>query len=113
VTAINADGTQKSADDWSVGRIVLRRGSSIGAGATIVTGVVVGEFAMVAAGAVVTRDVPNHGLVAGSPARLIGWVCACGFRHALTSDPSWQCPDCGGRVEVPGAHDVASSDEQD
>jgi UDP-2-acetamido-3-amino-2,3-dideoxy-glucuronate N-acetyltransferase len=60
--------------------VVLRHGASIGAGAVIVAPAEVGPFATVGAGAIVTRDVPGHALVAGSPARRIGWVCACGHR---------------------------------
>jgi len=78
--AINPDGTLKGSADWEVGKIVLRYGCAIGAGAVIVTGVTVGRWAMVGAGAVVTHDVPDHGLVVGNPARLIGYVCTCGHR---------------------------------
>jgi UDP-2-acetamido-3-amino-2,3-dideoxy-glucuronate N-acetyltransferase len=60
--------------------VVIRAGASIGAGAVIVAPAEVGTFATVGAGAIVTRDVPGHALVAGSPARRIGWVCACGHR---------------------------------
>lgn len=56
----------------------VRRGTTIGANATVGPGVVLGEFSMVGMGSVVTRDVPPHGLVIGNPARLIGWLCACG-----------------------------------
>jgi UDP-2-acetamido-3-amino-2,3-dideoxy-glucuronate N-acetyltransferase len=56
------------------------RGASVGANATVVCGVRVGRYALVAAGAVVTRDVAAHGLVVGNPARRVGWVCACGRR---------------------------------
>jgi acetyltransferase-like isoleucine patch superfamily enzyme len=58
----------------------VRRGATVGANATIVCGVTVGAHAFVAAGAVVTRDVPAHALVAGNPARQLGWVCTCGAR---------------------------------
>lgn len=57
---------------------VVRRGATIGANATVVCGVTIGENAFVAAGAVVTRDVASHALVAGSPARRLGWACTCG-----------------------------------
>lgn len=57
---------------------LVRRGASIGANATVVCGVTIGAHALVAAGAVVTRDVPAHALVAGNPARIKGWVCLCG-----------------------------------
>jgi UDP-2-acetamido-3-amino-2,3-dideoxy-glucuronate N-acetyltransferase len=59
---------------------LVRRGATLGANATIVCGVVIDEFAFVAAGAVVTRDVARHALVAGNPARSIGWMCECGER---------------------------------
>jgi UDP-2-acetamido-3-amino-2,3-dideoxy-glucuronate N-acetyltransferase len=64
--------------EWAVIPTWVRRGASIGAHATIVCGVELGAWSMVAAGAVVTHDVPPHGLVTGSPARLRAWVCACG-----------------------------------
>lgn len=99
--AINPDGTLKSADDWEVGRILLRCGASIGAAATIVTGVTVGRFAMVAAGAVVTRDVPDRGLVIGVPARQVGWVCDCGCRLDADATGTWSCPKCR-RAYAPG-----------
>ena len=78
--AITSTGELARADDWEVSPIAIRFGSSIGAGAVVVAGVDVGEFATVGAGAIVTRDVPSHALVVGNPARRIGWVCACGAR---------------------------------
>lgn len=85
--AITAEGVLATADDWTVDTIVLRHGSSIGAGAIIVAGTDVGRFATVGAGAVVTRAVPDHALVAGNPARLLGWVCACGRRLLAAGEP--------------------------
>lgn len=78
--AINPDGSLQSAADWTVAPTHIGYGASIGANAAIVCGVTVGPWAMVAAGAVVTRDVPAHGLVMGNPARLVGYVCMCGQR---------------------------------
>lgn len=72
-------------------RTVVREGASIGANATIVCGVEIGAWAMIAAGAVVTRDVPAHALVVGVPAKGEGWVCQCGAK--LTG--SLLCPACG------------------
>ena len=95
--AINPDGSLKSADDWVVSQTLLRFGCSVGANATIVAGVTVGRFAMVGAGAVVTHDVPDHGLVVGCPARLVGYVCACGQKvsdEAPAAGPL-PCPACG------------------
>lgn len=66
--------------DWKVVPTRVDDGASIGANATILCGITIGGQAMVAAGAVVTKDVPAHGLVAGVPAKLIGWVCECGRR---------------------------------
>ena len=80
--AITAEGGLAGAGDWELSPIVLRYGASIGAGAIVVAGVEVGRFATVGAGAVVTRSVVDHALVAGNPARRIGWVCACGWRLA-------------------------------
>jgi len=67
-----------SASDWEIVPTRVRRGASIGANATIVCGVEIGDFSMVGAGAVVIHDVERHELVVGNPARRIGWVCACG-----------------------------------
>lgn len=62
---------------------LVRRGASIGANATIVCGTTIGQHAMIGAGAVVTRDVPDHALVVGVPATQVGWVCECGEVLAL------------------------------
>lgn len=97
--AINPDGTLKRDSDWTVGAVRLRYGSSIGAGAVILTDVTIGRFALVGAGAVVTRDVPDHALVAGNPARQLGWVCRCAARlHA--SGARWRCPSCGEELDL-------------
>src|SRR5699024_7924283 len=72
--AINPDGTQKSGDDWEPVGVTIERGASIGARATCVAPVTIGAWATVAAGAVVVKDVPSYALVAGTPARRIGWV---------------------------------------
>lgn len=78
--SIRHDGELATADDWTVSKIRLAYGSSVGAGAVVVAGCDVGRFATVGAGAVVTRSVPDHALVVGNPARLLGWVCSCGRR---------------------------------
>jgi UDP-2-acetamido-3-amino-2,3-dideoxy-glucuronate N-acetyltransferase len=74
---------------------VVRRGASLGAGVVVVCGVEIGSHAFVAAGSVVTRDIPAHAFVAGNPARLKGWVCACGNRL----DGDLRCVECGTRHE--------------
>jgi acetyltransferase-like isoleucine patch superfamily enzyme len=78
--AITPDGRLKTTAEWIQSSIVVEDGASIGANATVVAGVRLGAWAMVGAGAVVTHDVPAHALMAGVPARQIGWVCACGKR---------------------------------
>ena len=75
---------------------LVKRGASIGANATIVCGVTIGRWAMVAAGAVVTHDLPDYSLAMGVPARQVGWVCRCGHRL----DGSLCCPSCGRRYRV-------------
>ena len=77
--------------DWEVSETLVKRGASIGAGAVVVCGHTVGEYAMVGAGSVVTKDVPAHALVVGNPARQIGWVCRCGQKL----DREMRCPRCG------------------
>jgi UDP-2-acetamido-3-amino-2,3-dideoxy-glucuronate N-acetyltransferase len=68
---------------------LVRRGATIGANATVLSGITIGPYAFVAAGAVVVRDVPAHALVAGNPAGRIGWVCVCGRR--LGDDLACEC----------------------
>src|SRR5216684_1478619 len=67
----NADGTLQTESDWKVVETLVKRGASIGTSATILCGVTIGENAIVGAGSVVTKDVPDNAVVAGNPARLI------------------------------------------
>ncbi|HEX5548293.1 MAG TPA: acyltransferase [Ktedonobacterales bacterium] len=75
--AITPTGDLKTADDWEVTPTLVRYGASIGGGSVIRCGVTIGEFALIGAGSVVTRDVPPHALVFGNPARPHGYVCRC------------------------------------
>jgi UDP-2-acetamido-3-amino-2,3-dideoxy-glucuronate N-acetyltransferase len=79
----------------------VKYGASIGANATIVCGTTVGEWAFVAAGAVVTKDVPSYALVAGVPARVIGWVCECGSTIKFEGKDA-ACKDCKRRYQREG-----------
>jgi UDP-2-acetamido-3-amino-2,3-dideoxy-glucuronate N-acetyltransferase len=99
--AINPDGSLKLDADWEVGKIHIKYGAAIGARSVILPDVTIGRFALVGAGAVVTKDVPDYGLVVGNPARLIGYVCKCGRR--LNPDPAggWFCADCQERYDLP------------
>ena len=74
------------------------RGATIGANATIVCGVTLGEYAFIGAGAVVTSDVPAYGLMVGVPARRVGWTCQCGERLANPA-PRSDCQACGAGYE--------------
>ncbi len=74
--AINPDGSRKGPDDWTISRTLVKRGASLGAGTIVVAGVTIGAFAMVGAGTVVTRDIPDYGLVYGTPGRVRGYVTA-------------------------------------
>jgi UDP-2-acetamido-3-amino-2,3-dideoxy-glucuronate N-acetyltransferase len=84
---------------------LVRRGSSIGANATIVCGVTLGQYCFIGAGAVVTRDVPDYAVVYGNPARLKGWACYCGVGLELgvgNDTRQGTCSDCGRRFERQG-----------
>lgn len=72
--AVNPDGSLMEADDWEIVPTLVKQGASIGANATIMCEITIGEYAMVGAGAVVTRDVPAYAIVAGVPARVVGDV---------------------------------------
>jgi UDP-2-acetamido-3-amino-2,3-dideoxy-glucuronate N-acetyltransferase len=92
--AINPDGSPKTAQDWHAVGVQIDYGASIGAGAVCVAPLHVGAWSTVAAGAVVTRDVPAHGLVAGVPARQIGWVGHAGV-PLIAENGRWRCPSTG------------------
>lgn len=92
--AINPDGSQKSASDWDSVGVTIDTGAAIGARAVCVAPVRIGAWSTVAAGAVVTRDVPAFGLVAGVPARRIGWVGKAGA-PLREKGGKWVCPLTG------------------
>lgn len=95
--AVTPEGELKRAEHWKAVAVTVREGASIGARAVCVAPVTVGRWAMVAAGAVVIRDVPDHALVVGVPARRIGWVGHAGV--PLVADDGdgtiWRCPATG------------------
>lgn len=92
--SVAPDGTLKSASDWTPVGVTIEDGASIGARAVCVAPVTIGAWATVAAGAVVTKDVPAYALMAGVPARRLGWVGKAG--HPLKEqDGFWTCPATG------------------
>jgi UDP-2-acetamido-3-amino-2,3-dideoxy-glucuronate N-acetyltransferase len=82
-------------------RTLVRRGATVGANATVVCGVTLGEYAFVGAGAVITADVPAFALMVGVPARRIGWMCQCGERLPEAA-PEASCGACGARYRLDG-----------
>ena len=102
--AINVDGSPKSADDWALSKTLVKRGAAIGANSTIRCGITLGEWAMVGSGSVVTRDVPDYGLVFGNPARLRGFVCPCGEKLEKAGEKGdvvvARCPNCAREIEI-------------
>lgn len=95
--SVTPDGKLKRGDDWEAVAVVVEEGASLGARSVCVAPVRVGAWALVAAGAVVTRDVPAHALVAGVPARRIGWVGRAGVRLVEVEGRAglWRCPETG------------------
>ncbi len=91
--AVNPDGTLKSVDDWHAVGVTVRAGASIGARSVCIAPVTIGRWATVAAGSVVTKDVPDFALVAGVPARRIRWVGRAGVPLDDLGDGTWRCPE--------------------
>jgi UDP-2-acetamido-3-amino-2,3-dideoxy-glucuronate N-acetyltransferase len=92
--------------DWKIVRTLVKKGASIGVNSTVLCGITVGKYAMVGGGSVVTKDVPDHGLVYGNPARLRGFVCICGNELEKQKDSGSSvvmvCGKCDKSFEVPG-----------
>jgi UDP-2-acetamido-3-amino-2,3-dideoxy-glucuronate N-acetyltransferase len=78
---------------------LVKRGASMGANCTVICGIVIGRYAFIGAGSVVSRDVPDYALVFGNPARLRGWVCGCGVKLEFADEAHAQCRACGTRYE--------------
>lgn len=94
--AVTPDGEPLSDEDWELVETVVEDGASIGAGAVIRCGVTIGRWAMVGVGSVVVHDVPAHALVAGNPARQVGYACECGRPMKPAGSGSlWSCSACG------------------
>ena len=93
--AVSPDGTLKRGDDWVAVGVTVGDGASFGARAGCVAPLTIGRWAMVAAGAVVTKDVPDHALVVGVPARRVGWVGRAGVPLEDLGGGRWRCPRTG------------------
>jgi acetyltransferase-like isoleucine patch superfamily enzyme len=95
--AVSPDGSLKRGDDWEAVGVTVRQGGSIGARSVCVAPVTIGRWALVAAGSVVVKDVPDFALVAGVPARRLRWVGKAGVPLEPDGDGRWRCPETGER----------------
>jgi len=105
--AVNPDGSLKSAEDWQVGQTLVRAGASVGASSVVVAGVTIGRWALVGAGSIVTRDVPDYALVYGNPAKVRGWVCACARRLRVETGQGY-CDTCKRWIQLPPGASASS-----
>jgi UDP-2-acetamido-3-amino-2,3-dideoxy-glucuronate N-acetyltransferase len=108
--AVNPDSSLKSQNDWRPVGVEIFEGASIGAGAICIAPLVVGKWSMVAAGAVVTKDVPNFGLVAGVPAKRIGWVGPAGIPLTTNDQILFTCPISGSEFEQIADNELRARD---
>lgn len=95
--AIDSEGKLKNPHDWDSVGVSIESGASIGAGAICVAPVRIGEWSMIAAGAIVSKDVPDFALMVGAPARQIGWVGKAGVKLREVKDREFVCPVSGDR----------------
>jgi acetyltransferase-like isoleucine patch superfamily enzyme len=99
------DPTPRAFGEWKIEKTLVRKGASVGANSTILCGVTLGEYCMVGAGSVVTKDVPPHALVYGNPARVRGFVCFCGEKlekaEAGKNFVVMSCRKCGKEIKIP------------
>ena len=100
--AVNPDGTLKSGSDWNAVGVEIGDGASIGARAVCIAPVKIGAWSLVAAGAVVTKDVPDFALMAGVPAKRLGWVGRAGRPLENIGDNRFRCPQTGATYKQVG-----------
>jgi acetyltransferase-like isoleucine patch superfamily enzyme len=97
-------GGLKKREDWILSPILVGQGVSVGSGAVILGGVKIGKFSLIGAGSIVTKDVCEHGLVRGNPAKLAGFVCQCGYKGILVEltkdDALLKCSHCQIRFSI-------------
>ena len=102
--AVTPEGRLKTGDDWTAVGVTIGEGAAVGARAVCVAPVTVGRWALVAAGAVVTKDVPDFALVVGVPARRVGWVGRAGRPLTAKGDGTWVCPATGAEYTEADGH---------
>lgn len=103
--SINADGSLKSGVDWICVSTIIKKGASLGAGCVIICGIEVGEWAMVGAGAVVTKNVPPYAMVIGNPAKIVKWVSKSGYPMSFVKSDNeyayFMCPKENSEYKIP------------
>ncbi|SMF33922.1 acyltransferase [Desulfovibrio gilichinskyi] len=108
--AINLDGTLQDCNDWKCFKTRVKTGAGIGAGSIIVCNTTIGKWAIVGAGSVVTRDVPDYALVYGNPARVKGFVCPCGHkldkRLKIGEVEEVTCSACKTKISLPACPEL-------
>jgi UDP-2-acetamido-3-amino-2,3-dideoxy-glucuronate N-acetyltransferase len=93
--AINANGSLKLHSDWQITPTTVGEGASLGAGTITIAGISIGRWALIGAGSIVARSVPDYAMAMGNPARIIGFACMCGRRLSEGSHGLLKCNDCG------------------
>lgn len=105
VTFTNDPYPRSFSTNWKIVPTHVKKGASIGAGSIVLCGVTIGEYAMIGAGSVVTKDVPPHALTYGNPAKIKGFVCKCGRKLIKEKQQSnfilMKCPNCGEKHKIP------------
>ena len=102
--AITKQGKLKTASNWNVGKTLIKKGASIGACSVLLPRIKIGKFAMIGAGSVVTKDVPDYALVYGNPAEMRGYACVCGAKITRIEEKNnsvlLQCSACNEKILI-------------
>lgn len=96
--AINAKGNVKEDNEWTEKKILIKEGASLGAGVIILPDIIIGKFAMIGAGSVVTKSIPDFGLAYGNPAKLQGYACRCGRKLEEGKEAGNDCYPCQNKL---------------
>ncbi|CCO23205.1 acyltransferase [Maridesulfovibrio hydrothermalis] len=111
--AVDPEGNLKDYHDWKCYETRIKTGAGIGAGSVIVCNTTIGKWAIIGAGSIVTRDVPDHALVFGNPARIQGFVCHCGAklpeREDLYSTETVACIKCSKNITLPACPELKNN----
>lgn len=105
VTFTNDPYPRSFSTDWKIVETLVKEGASIGAGAVVICGVTIGEYALIGAGSVVTKDIPSHAMAYGNPAEVRGFACKCGKKLKEEGKKQnfvlMKCPICGEKYKIP------------